>query len=212
MGGERCYKNSSVTPNDNFSSIYICCHLASNQASFCPPLHTYTYTYTVAPSHLRMRNCGRCKIFKKRGTCTCLVRHTYIRMRNPLNDINLENRCIYLARGRVDARLAPARPIIYTLQKFVMKYGVCVKRVCTCLCTYVWVWFLNMATPSLEALLDAIPEEKRRLLDYKLESRKSRATIAKSITNWRVVAQYMSNIENDIDGIEHDNHSLEEQK
>ena len=46
-------------------------------------------------------------------------------MRNPLNDINLENRCIYLARGRVDARLAPARPIIYTLQKFVMKYGVC---------------------------------------------------------------------------------------
>ena len=70
-----------------------------------------------------------------------------------------------------------------------------------------------MATlPSLDALLDAIPEEDRHLLDHKLESRKSRATIAKSISNWRVVAQFIPNIENDIDGIVHDNHSLEEQK
>ena len=66
--------------------------------------------------------------------------------------------------------------------------------------------------PSLEALLGAIPEENRYRLDHKLENRKSRATIAKSITNWRVVAPFIPNIENDIDGIEHDNHSLEEQK
>ena len=66
--------------------------------------------------------------------------------------------------------------------------------------------------PSLEALLEAIPVENRYLLKRKLENRKSRATIAKSITNWRVVAQFIPNIENDIDGIEHDNHSLEEQK
>jgi hypothetical protein len=72
--------------------------------------------------------------------------------------------------------------------------------------------FFFMETPSLDALLDAIPEENRHLLDHKIESRKSRATIAKSISNWRVVAQFIPNIENDIDGIVHDNHSLAEQK
>ena len=65
---------------------------------------------------------------------------------------------------------------------------------------------------TLDFLLAAVPEENRHRLDHKLEDRTSRATIAKSIKNWRVVAQYIPNIADDIDGIEHDYLSLDEQK
>ena len=69
-----------------------------------------------------------------------------------------------------------------------------------------------MASPSLDALLASIPRENRHLLDQKLEDRKSRATIAKSISDWPVVAQFIPNIGDDIEGIKYNYHSLQEQK
>lgn len=66
---------------------------------------------------------------------------------------------------------------------------------------------------TLDAFLATIPEENRYRLDQKLIDGASRARIAKSITKWRVVAQYMRNVgQNDVDAVEHDYHSLDEQK
>ena len=56
--------------------------------------------------------------------------------------------------------------------------------------------------PPLEVMLECIPASNRHLLDEKLEDRRSRAMIAKSIRNWKTLAQFLPNIKNDIEGIE----------
>ena len=84
---------------------------------------------------------------------------------------------------------------------------------------YAWARLFNgvicsisiMALPPLIDILATIPDQNRHRLDQKLKDRKSRTKIARSLgSNWRVVAQYIPNIQNDIDGIEYNNrHSLE---
>ena len=49
-------------------------------------------------------------------------------------------------------------------------------------------------------------------MDHQLENRASRAKIARSLTNWRVVAQHIPNIDNDIEGIDRDNASFDEKR
>ena len=66
--------------------------------------------------------------------------------------------------------------------------------------------------PPLDVVLECIPAANRRRLDEKLEKRKSRVIIAKSIRNWKTLAQFLPNIQNDIDGIEYDNRNLELQQ
>ena len=67
--------------------------------------------------------------------------------------------------------------------------------------------------PPLEVVLECIPPANRHLLDEKLEDRKSRVRIAKSIQDWKDVAQYLPNIKNDIKAIEYNNpHNLNQQK
>ena len=66
--------------------------------------------------------------------------------------------------------------------------------------------------PPLEVVLECIPAANRHLLDKKLEDRRSRVRIAKSVRNWKTLAQFLPGIINDIDGIEYDNRSLELQK
>ena len=66
--------------------------------------------------------------------------------------------------------------------------------------------------PPLEVVLECIPAANRRLLDEK-PNRKSRAIIAKSIRNWKTLAQYFPNIETDIEAIEYNNpHNLNLQR
>ena len=66
--------------------------------------------------------------------------------------------------------------------------------------------------PPLEVMLECIPASNRHLLNEKLEDRRSRVTIAKSIRNWKTLAQFLPNIKNDIDAIKLDNRSHELQK
>jgi hypothetical protein len=66
--------------------------------------------------------------------------------------------------------------------------------------------------PPLEVVLKCIPAANRCRLDEKLENRRSRVKIAKSIGNWKILARFLPNIKNDIDGIEYDNRNLELQK
>ena len=66
--------------------------------------------------------------------------------------------------------------------------------------------------PPLEVVLKCIPAANRWRLDEKLENRRSRVKIAKSIGNWKILARFLPNIKNDIDGIEYDNRNLELQK
>ena len=67
-------------------------------------------------------------------------------------------------------------------------------------------WLLqNMDLPALKEMLECIPPHNRQHLDKKLEDRKSRVMIARSLRNWKIVAQYLPNIENDTDTIENDN-------
>ena len=47
-----------------------------------------------------------------------------------------------------------------------------------------------MDLPSLERILESIPEGNRHRLDFKLESRAKRVKIARSLTNWQVIALY----------------------
>ena len=69
-----------------------------------------------------------------------------------------------------------------------------------------------MDLPPLEEVLKHIPAANRHRLDEKLEDRRSRVKIAKSLRSWQTLAQFIPNIQNDIDGIEHDNKTLELQK
>ncbi|CAI8022605.1 hypothetical protein GBAR_LOCUS13258 [Geodia barretti] len=62
-----------------------------------------------------------------------------------------------------------------------------------------------MDLPPLKEMLECIPPHNRQHLDKKLEDRKSRVMIARSLRNWKIVAQYLPNIENDTDTIENDN-------
>ena len=67
--------------------------------------------------------------------------------------------------------------------------------------------------PPFEVVLECIPAANRHLLDEKLEDSKSRARIARSIRNWKTLAQYIPNIKNDIEAIEYNNrHDLNLQK
>ena len=69
-----------------------------------------------------------------------------------------------------------------------------------------------MALPSLEHILERIPEKNRHRLDLKLDNRRERVNIARRLTNWKTIAQYIPNIQDDIDSIESDNSSLELRK
>lgn len=67
---------------------------------------------------------------------------------------------------------------------------------------------------SLEMMLESIPAENRHRLDETLRDCSSRARIAKSLgTNWKVVAHFLSNLDGiDIDSVDYDNRSLEQQQ
>jgi hypothetical protein len=66
--------------------------------------------------------------------------------------------------------------------------------------------------PPLEVMLECIPASSRHRLEETLEDRRSRVTIAKSIRNWKTLAQFLPNIKSDIEGIELDNRSHELQQ
>lgn len=62
-----------------------------------------------------------------------------------------------------------------------------------------------MAERSLETYLDLIPEECRHRLDHKIDEDGSLAKIARSITNWQVVANFLHGIkDHDVAAIKHD--------
>ena len=64
--------------------------------------------------------------------------------------------------------------------------------------------------PSLKLMLASIPAANRHVLDEKIEDMGRRARIARSLSNWRVVAQFMPELDaNDIEGIDCDNPKLE---
>jgi hypothetical protein len=70
-----------------------------------------------------------------------------------------------------------------------------------------------MDFPPLNDILDGIPAHR---LDEKSDSTsahtRTRVRIARSIGNWRTVAQFIPNIARDIDGIDNDNRGLEQKK
>ena len=66
--------------------------------------------------------------------------------------------------------------------------------------------------PPLDVVLECIPAANRHRLDEKLEGRRSRVRIAKSLRNWKTVAHFLPNLKNDMDGIEYDNRNPELQQ
>lgn len=66
--------------------------------------------------------------------------------------------------------------------------------------------------PLKELLRRFIPAPNHHQLEGKVGDRKSRVRIAKSLRNWKTLAQFLPGIENDIESIEYDNHNLELQK
>lgn len=63
-----------------------------------------------------------------------------------------------------------------------------------------------MDLPPLNVVFESIPAAYRGRLNETLQDSRSRAKIARSLgANWKTVAQFLPNIQNDIDGIEHDN-------
>lgn len=67
---------------------------------------------------------------------------------------------------------------------------------------------------TLETYLDLIPDEFRHRLDYKLEEGGSLVRIARSITDWQVVANFLPGVDDqDVAAVQHDNsQSLDLQK
>lgn len=61
--------------------------------------------------------------------------------------------------------------------------------------------------PTLNSLLDLIPEDSRDRLNNKVDDRACIARIAKTIPDWPVAAEHFPGIKRpDIEAIQHDNH------